>query len=272
MTSTTLHSIVLHSDGGLGNRLRPLLSLLDICANNKNIELKCICNQNQWCNADISKLFRNIEPISIENVDDKSLLFLHHCDNHSTLSQYSFLDKFKQTDKIRLSDNMVVSTPFWVTENRQHIPQRFSEIIRTDIRGRCCELKNDFQLGKHVIGCHLRGTDLMDHGRIHQIINLILSETDKSFFVCSDMEEYETLFSNAGHVKTLKKSSYVKKQNDQLGHWENNILRDENSVVDGLIDMCLLSFCDTSNPNYHSFVGSTFLDVAQSISGWELSK
>ena len=112
----------------------------------------------------------------------------------------------------------------------------------------------------------------MDHGRINQIINLILSETDKSFFVCSDMEEYEMLFSNASHVKTLRKSSYVKKQNDQLGKWENNILRDENSVVDGLIDMCLLSFCDTSNPNYHSFVGSTFLDVAQSISGWELSK
>ena len=88
------------------------------------------------------------------------------------------------------------------------------------------------------------------------------------FFICTDNENVDKMFDNVSNVIKLEKQSYTKLYDDRKS-WRLNCLRDDDSVKDALIDLCILSMCNTENNNYHTIPDSTFLDVSRKISGWE---
>jgi hypothetical protein len=277
-------SLIINCHGGLGNRLRPLLSGISIIDKFKNYKIKIHWVKDRTCDIDYDKLFnQKYSTIKIEEIcllkpyigfiDNNNLKnyqnILKQTGNNS--GQFNIKDKktidilLKNNKNIFIDENNYISSSF-ITTNLY--PKIFKSIIKNDIYNNILSTKNNLQLNKSIIGCHLRGTDVFHIDKINLIFNKITNNTTDKFFVCSDMKMLESKFKNHENVILYEKKSYVK-MNNINNSWNCNCLRDEASVIEALIDICCLSFCNISNNDYHSHIISTFLNIARIINGWE---
>ena len=271
---------ILWCDDGLGNRLRPLLSLMSM-----NAVMKIIWPKNRVCDID-SKLVINF-PTDGVNYLSKAVRVVTHYNAQeiaqkdnlpSNCSPLKELVTFCKDAAVRYNgvdipnvhekDVLITSPFFFRGTNYSILPKMFVKLIRREILQGALDVKHQYSLGNWVVGCHLRAADVMNSERINSIISKISQNTSKRFFVCSDMKEIEDALSCYPHVIRIEKIAYITKVKELSG-WGKNCFRSEETIIPALIDLCCLSFCNTTDSSYHSYPHSTFLDVANRVSGWE---
>jgi hypothetical protein len=100
-------------------------------------------------------------------------------------------------------------------------------------------------ISSEILGIHARGTDFIEEnlkGYIKIINDYIAFDSMIKILFCSDNGKWETKIHSKfpNNVIIRKKNSYIKRKNIFL-NWVNNIHRSETSVIEGLIDIHLLS-------------------------------
>lgn len=277
-------SLIISMNGGLGNRLRPLLSAISINNHFKNYVIQVFWCKNRTCDTYYNTLFN--ENISTIEIDEICALkpYIGFIDYNDLKSYQNILKQpnnnsgvFNVRDKQAIDNLLCSNKNIFIDENNfiqssfvntRLYPQIFYSILKEDIRNNILNIIHTLQLDKSIIGSHLRGTDLLDKNRVDSISNKIINNHNQKYFICSDMEDLELNFQNYKHIIRYNKKSYVKKLHINK-KFARNCLRDEDSVIDALIDMCCLSCCNIENKYYHSYPESTFLEIAKRINGWE---
>jgi hypothetical protein len=275
--------LIISGNGGLGNRIPVILSTLSIQSSTE-YKVRILWLENRVCDIKYNKLFNNenilialpeickIKP-KIGSMDynnlKKHLNILHEPNNNTGKfnARSNLLDVYlKQKDSIFVDENSPLKSSF---VDINSFPKIFSQIINKDLRDLIIDTKNKLKLNKHIIGCHIRATDYANFSRINNIINNIIKQKDTKFFVCSDDKKVEDILSQYSHVTIYHKREYVTRYVKDKPSYISNCYRSEISVIDALIDMGCLSFCNTTDNNYHSVPHSTFLTCARMISGWD---
>ena len=293
---------ILSDHGGLGNRLGPILS--GVSVNEKvNARIRFFWGQDETCDIPFGRLFdSSLTSLSVEEICEiKPYLFLQtgNIMNFFPELQKKMIGgknysgevrKFgprrdllaqEALQKLRGGESVFVDTshPLRLKEcDFSHFPRIFSEIISGELLSEALKIKDKLGLNKNVIGCHMRGTDkgqrLDNKGRIdvwRGVLAAAEANKDKKFFVCSDEKRYEDKVAHCKNIIKFDKTSYptlIKQRTDNRS-WQRNIHRGEQSVVEALMDMCCLSFCDLSNAQLAPR-RTTFVGTARLISGWEV--
>jgi len=273
--------LIIALNGGLGNRLRPLLSAISMLEN-IDYKLRIFWIRNRTCDIDYEEIFEENDKISQISLNE--ILELQPYVGfkyYNSLNQYLNLFKnnlrFNVDDKskidflinskenIFIDHNNIIPSSFL---NTSLFPKIFKIILKKSIVNEIFKLKCNLNLNKSIFGCHLRGTDVYHVKKINLVIKKINDNKNYKFFICSDMEDLENKVKNNDNVVIHSKNSYVKLQNNKR-NWKYNCLRDSESVIEAITDLSLLSFCNIENNDYHSYPVSTFLHVSRLISGWE---
>lgn len=239
-----------YCDGGLGNRLGSLVGAMHL-SQRTNSELVVLWPKTRWCDAEFIDFF---EPTlkyitcesNVENLIKKNDITL--CDTHIEYSiknvrhvypEKDMAETFKKNEKILHSNN----TPYSF-QSDEEISNLLSILrIKTEI----IKIVNKFvtynQIDDNVVGLHIRKTDheVLPDSFYYQFIE---NNFDKKIFICSDDEKIENeLTKKYPNTISRKKISYVRKYEE--GDWRIgdsfNVYRDKNSVIDGFIDMLILS-------------------------------
>ena len=247
-----------------------------------NYKIRVFWVKNRTCEIDYNKLFNDkYSTIEIEEVCDLKP-FIGFIDSNNLKKYQNILKQnnsgcFNTKDKKAIDSLLINNRNIFIDENNfisssyiNHLlyPKIFSSILKKDIYNNIIVIKNDLQLNKSIIGCHLRGSDEFHINKINSIFYKIKNDSKNTFFLCSDMEMLESEFLKNKNVLVHNKKSYVKKNCDN-NEWVQNCLRDETSVIEALSDICCLSFCNIDNDEYHSYPVSTFLEIARVINGWD---
>lgn len=274
--------IVYYFDGGLCNRLRPLLSLYS----ESNEPLNIIWPDSQGCACEANKILKNVNIVNNMNLDEFDEIYSENPRHHieSLVTKTKPANTFWRKDilkhkvvysnkEVNVSNSekkcLVLKYPFFLKKTDfKKIPEAFSNVILEKILYNALDLKKSLNLNDDVIGCHLRATDLSNSIKLKNIINLIKIKHSTRFFICSDNQNVEHQFDEIDNVITYHKNSYVKMNSGNTG-WHKNCLRDEVQVYEAIIDICLLSFCNISDNSYHTVPESTFIDTARNVKGWE---
>jgi hypothetical protein len=273
------------NDGGLGNRLLPMLSSL-IIAKKTGYNYRSFWQKNRTCDIDLEKLFNleKLHPITLEeicetkphitkikNLQTKKYVrdTLYKPENNSGFFDLSkdFDELIKKGKDVYFDFHHVIPS---ASNDRSLFPKEFSNILRQDIKTKILKLKEDLGLDKNTIGAHIRGTDVRGL-KITKVIERIKKNQTSNFFICSDEKEFEDELKGRSNVAMCPKQHYVEKFDDK-NTFRRNCNRSEDQVMGALIDLACLSFCDLSDGGYHSRAQSTFLYSAKIISGWENSQ
>lgn len=237
-------------DGGLGNRLGSLVGAMHLCERIGS-ELVILWPKTRWCDAEFIDFFEPSQKYITCESDVKKIVqrnAISICDTHikhdlpnlrHIYPENDSFESFGKYEKILHSNN----TPYhFMDEDR--ISSLLSKLkINKNILERVSKFVLENKIDDSVLGLHIRKTD-------HQLLpdsfyyNFIESQQDKKIFVCSDDEKIENdLSSKYENIITRKKQSYVQKY--QVGDWrigdEFNVYRSKNSVIDGFVDMLILS-------------------------------
>ena len=137
------------------------------------------------------------------------------------------------------------------------ISKQLKSLKVTDyIKNKIDDFVDKYKIDKTVIGVHARGTDFTNESLsnyIGIIQNIILNNSERKILFCSDNVEWEMNIKNQfpENVIIRQKKDYVKKFNDSLG-WVNNVYTSEESTIEGLVDIYLLSKTNFSHYNSES--------------------
>jgi hypothetical protein len=255
-----MKELIAFCDGGLGNRMGVLVGGL-LFAQKLNRTLKISWPKNTWCGCGFADIFKadinvyedNINEVFSQNLDHTFLIHENQT-GHSISKQFSpneqSLEILKKSD-----DNRVIYY-------HNSIPGFFSEqeIINAldfyKINDPVVQEVNSFCISKSidnsVLGIHLRKTDygnLVDENSLELQIK---ENVNNKFFICSDDQLTEHKFAEYSNVIVRLKNNYVEKLNTEIG-WNGNIVdmegrsfgfninRPKDSVIDGFVDMLILS-------------------------------
>lgn len=271
-----MRKIFILCDGGLGNRLCSLLGGM-ITADLLNIsEFEILWPETIYCNCKFEKLFANKFLINNSEIDiflKKNLdnIYLTHL-NIDNLKEYKypFSHSIDSINTIRNMNQDVIYghcsfSSFMKTED---IIKKLKTIkINKEIRIKVNDFCEKNKIDDKVIGIHLRRTDFKYNINDNQkFIDIIKSKPRCNFFVCSDDKETEELFKNLKNVILRPKNKYVEKLksdknwvddfNNQGVQIKYNVNRIEEAVIEGFIDMLVLS---RTNLKEYKSVGSFYL-------------
>jgi hypothetical protein len=266
-------------DGGLCNRLNTLffgLILRKRFCHAWEVAWPC----NSWCGAPLEKLFDldisvHNKPITYYKEHEKKFgILIHYNDGNfdtnlvtfntgfSTYSQYEFylnshdnvfyynnlIPNFVSLDEIRQGiDTLKISSPIFERANT------------------FCQSNN---IDETVYGIHIRKTDFGDRVNDEELFRIVSTKPSR-FFVCSDDEEVNNRFATLPNCSVFKKTHFPQKRlesaswtdwtTDSEGrNYPYNIDRSEESVIEGLIDLLILSRTQLVDSSPHS----TFLKMA----------
>lgn len=271
--------IINYCSGGLGNRLKPLLS--SMCyANKTNRDFSICWNPFMRCRASFNDLFFNGIPnlpfSVLENLEDvviysNSDAADYECELNKTDSLQKLYRKYpikpissiKEIHKETCENIIIFSNQFLngiTREENRHAFQKLIPITKIN------KMVKDFpiKLDKKWIGCHIRGTDFnlsVDYYFL-KLFELYKNDSSIRFFICSDSREYEAqLKSSFPTIEFREKINYVSK-GDNSKSWNNNVESPIESIQEALVDLYLLSKTDIKifHPN------STFADLALTLS------
>ena len=277
-------------NGGLGNRLRPILSM--IAANELKQDVFHLWLNNTSCGCDIGDIL-DLEHI-ISEVPNGYTFVSHLPLSNTTQDKYinsncitipemvNKAGEYKMYNGQTLAPvvreaaqgkDVMFSSCFWYKCPMYKIHETFSKILRKDIAEKIIAIAKDLCLDKRIIGCHLRCTDIYSQTilkKLDDIRQVIQSTPNMKYFICSDQEDISQTFETFPNVIMYHKQNFVKKSQPSSTWQRGNFDRDKDSIVDAVVEMGLLSMCFL-NHGLHTSPESTFLDVARAISGWQAS-
>jgi hypothetical protein len=273
-------NLLIFCDGGLGNRINALASGLAV-ARYFGLTYCVHWPTNNWCAAPFHRIFANRLNVSSESISqlkgklEDAVMLLHDEIASNTLgvkfeSAYRF-ESLQDFGDLALQKSKTIFyypavIPNWIPEDLVNQELKF--------------LKFDFHIVKEVkkfifqtlsgpfYGLHLRRTDL-NVGLIDlEVFNLAQSHPKATFFVCSDEPAAERLA--AGHPNVFHRAKkyqierktasadWLAPTHDDDGRlYYGNIQRNEESVVEGAIDMLILAHSTIVGSS-----GSTFQKIA----------
>lgn len=270
-------------DGGLCNRLNVLIFGL-ILREKYGHTWEVAWPKNTWCGAGFNKLFDldsvvHEHPITYYKNHEREFHFLIH-ENQGNFSEdlvkynTDFTDYTLYEQFLNLHDNV-----FYYN----NLIPRFANL--SDIQSGIKSLKINREIyekadgfcrsngiDETVYGLHIRKTDFGDKIDDEELFRVVSTSAAK-FFVCSDAEEVNNRFAQLPHCSVFKKNHFPTKRLEDAHwlHWNTdaegrkfpfNIDRSEESVVEGLIDLLILSKTQLVNTSH-----STFLNMAGIFKG-----
>ena len=122
------------------------------------------------------------------------------------------------------------------------------------------------------VGIHLRNTDFHDNEKtkFDQIESLVKRNSGINYFICSDDKELEERFIKNDNAFAYPKVKYVEKLTDD-GGWRDtvvdddgkeysfNIERSDESVIDAMVDLLILSKSTILNTSESTFLRTALL-------------
>ncbi len=265
-------------DGGLANRLNALVFAL-ILERRFGHEWRISWPLNNWCGAPLESLF--VPPLPH---DELSLTHFRHEDTRCMLMQENQLDFPAERlvlhrdlhgfhDYQRLLDapagivyfhNLI---PSWVDAAEVHTTLR-SLGLASDVQSRAWAFCQQQRIDAGVVGVHIRKTDFGDAVNDGAIFDAMKKSAHRHF-VCSDDAEVNRRFATLPNCDVFEKSHFPEKR-EKAAAWLHltadddgrtfpyNIERSGASVVEGLIDLLILSRTELVATS-----GSTFLAMAR---------
>lgn len=252
-----MRSLICYAAGGLGNRIFPLASAIEY-AKVSNRKLYLYWPRDIRCDGD----FKDLYDENISLVDDS---FLHNLNDQETryyikdpasasndLSLYGrgFLSskpshhrEIRQDPSANNIQNLLVCSNHFLNE----VPREVSEdrvrklLIKPHIKDSVEVISKKLELGKHVVGMHLRGTDFPAPGGWEQCI-VTASQQGKKVFICSDDRALEQRAKDKfpNDVILREDKQYVHKHNPAISSWRNNVYTSPESLEDSIKDLYLL--------------------------------
>jgi hypothetical protein len=251
--------IINYSSGGLGNRLIPLSCIMELCEK-LDRKVGVVWPETIRCMGQFKNLFSNeITEIKINNLNPSETViytnkdFITHdasLNNNNDLLNLSYLCEVKDLNRLNeiySEDKKYIliyhNTSFLEINS---ISKQLKSLKVTDyIKNKIDDFVEMYKIDKTVIGVHARGTDFI-HENISNYIqiikNILLNNPKSKILFCSDSVEWESYIKNQfpENIIIRQKKDSVKKLNDNLG-WINNVYTSEESTIEGLIDIYLLS-------------------------------
>lgn len=260
MSNESTHTVL--CDGGLSNRLNALIFSL-ILKEKYNQPWKISWPINNWCGASFKSLFSTRLV-----VNDYSLSYHRNNENNYTLILHENQAKFTE-EMINYQSNLKCYQDYELLLKQNKpvlyyhnlIPgfANFEEIklalenisIDDEIYLRARDFCFRNEIDDTTIGIHIRKTDfgnLVDESAIYEFVK----KSSKRFFVCSDDEVTNMKFSQLENCSVFKKTQFPSKIENNFGFqhitidnegrvFSSNINRSEQSVIEALIDLLILS-------------------------------
>ncbi len=265
-------------DGGLANRLNALLFAL-ILKRRFGHEWRISWPLNNWCGAPLEALF--VPPLPHDTL---SLTHYRQHDARTMLMQENQLDfpperlvlhrdlhgfddyrKHLDTNSgIVYFHNLI---PAWVEPAEVHATLR-SLRLAPEVEARAWAFCEQQSIDASVVGVHIRKTDFGDAVNDGAIFDA-MGKSPKRHFVCSDDALVNRRFATLPNCAVFEKSHFPEKR-EKAAAWQHlsvdddgrsfpyNIERSGASVVEGLIDLLILSRTELIATS-----GSTFLAMAR---------
>jgi hypothetical protein len=275
--------LMIFCDGGIGNRINALVSGLAL-AGHFNLDYRIYWPENNWCQAGFFDIFQNEHPVSqlsikgLRGTLSSAVVLLHDEIAADSLGvsfqsayEYESPDDFYSRcmhvgDRIFFYPALI---PSWIPGNdvttelkklrfTDHIQQQVTKFVRQN-------------LGRPFHGLHLRRTDLNVGLSDQEVMSLVRRHPDELFFVCSDDPHSEALACAHPNVRARAKTSHVtrkyedeewlsKSLDDDDRSYFGNIFRGKDSVIEGVIDLLILSHSEIVG-----YSGSTFQKIARTL-------
>jgi hypothetical protein len=262
--------IFVFCDGGLGNRLNSLIGGL-VIAESYNLKPIICWPENNWCGCSFEDLFDNQFDTIKEDVfyffkEESENLFLSITDNGIKLKNYLEPNDhgFESIKQIN-SDVVYYHNKIPKNLNQDKVKKFVSFLkVKESILKIVRRFIKENAIDKRTKGIHIRKTDSSNQLDSHQLFENIKNDRNTRYFVCSDDEETEDMFSKLNNVSVFKKTSYVQKLND--GEWRQptkdtsgrifdfNIDRPKQSVIEAFVDLLILSKTNISVKNKSTFL------------------
>ena len=251
--------LLIFCDGGLGNRLGVIVGGF-IIAKYLAREPKIIWPENTWCGCNFLDLFEtsfeidnsNINEVFNQNLNNICLIHENQTKHHIERQYYPSKENIDILQACNDPDILYYhnSIPDFIQEH-ECLEVLNALKIKKEIIDNVMQFCNQKDITNNVQGIHFRKTDygnLIDENNIEK--NIMYSS--KKFFICSDDKETELKFLKYKNVIIRHKQNYVDKLNASGGwndnivdlegrHFRFNVNRSKDAVIDGFIDMLILS-------------------------------
>ena len=270
-------------DGGLCNRLNALIFAL-ILKRRFGGEWSISWPRNNWCGAAFERLFTSALPVdelTIEDYkarEDRCLLLMHENQVgfaaerliiNKTLTSY---EQYGQLLAGARSDGLDVVyfnslLPPFVSDDEVRDALALLD-LNAEVAGVAGRFVAEHGIDASTIGLHIRKTDFGDAVDDQALFTQVQGHA-RRFFVCSDDAAVNRRFAALPNCAVFEKTAFPEKLEDAAGwqHWTTdaegrrfpfNINRGDVSVVEGLVDLLILSRTEIVVTS-----GSTFLSTAR---------
>lgn len=266
-------------DGGLCNRLNILIFILILREKYGHI-WELVWPKNSWCGAAFNKLFDLDVDVTDRSITyfkehERDFTFLIHenqgnfsddlINYNASFSEYSQYGLFLNShDNVFYYNNLL---PSFV--NMDDIKKVIHDLkINEKIFDTATLFCMDNSIDETVYGLHIRKTDFGDKVNDKELYQLVSTRAAR-FFVCSDDAEVNARFSQLPNCSVFQKCYFPQKRLKSANwlHWNIdaegrtfpfNIERSEEAVIEGLIDLLILSrttLVKTSSSTFLSMAG-----------------
>lgn len=241
-----------YCDGGLGNRLGSLLGGLYL-SKKLNYDYEIFWVNTRWCSCPFDDLFEptlKFQEGTLTDIFSKndSCLYLTHDfgfrpPSHVKSISFVMMNNLNYDEfpcNIVYNNNLFPS--FIGIETNINLLKELK--INNKILNRVKNFVEENNIDENTVGLHVRRTDNPNKLDDKVYIDVINKNLDKKVFLCSDDEDVENRFSQFSNVIVHKKNNYVQKvtqDSDWTSDNGTNIFRQRDAVIDGFVDMLILS-------------------------------
>ncbi len=266
-------------DGGLSNRLNALLFALVLKRHFKH-DWSISWPINNWCGAPLESLFVPPLPVdshSLKHYRERSSALMLMQENQLDFPKprlvlhqhlpglHAYAELLNRPQESVYFHNLI---PVWADAADVHAAVRSLELA-PDVAQRARAFCDTHAIDRQVIGLHIRKTDFGDRIDDEALFDEVSRSTQQRYFVCSDSADVNRRFTQLPNCDVFEKTAYPEKVQAHAGwlHWTTdadgrnfpyNIERGAQSVIEGLIDLLILSRTEMRVTS-----GSTFLAMAR---------
>ena len=260
-------------DGGLGNRFNSLLGGLWLC---KILDASPIL---WWpiknnCACEFNDIFSNDLPVVTKHTNT----IYDNYQNFFFLAHTKLIDQIPNNhlhphNKTNIYNSILTSKDIVYMHNKLEryiddeifYDQLCSLNIQNNILERVLNFCRDNKINRKIKGIHIRKTDGALRFDEDKMLEHIKNTKKITYFVCSDDKETEDRFNTLKNVIINPKQNFVEKLTG--GSWRTNvidsegrkskynIMRSKEAIIEGFIDMLILSRTNIIVNNKSSFLG-----------------
>lgn len=264
-----MKNLFIYCDGGFGNRFNSLIVGL-ILSKLGNFNPVIMWPKTSACGSSFKKIFENDYDV-IEKTLDYFYPIVNSCAFAMHGNFLNFNTEIFNCNNIKSIDNILQYYKFTNKEFFVYNNDRIPDCITLDlikevyislgikINTKLLDVANNFIEKNNLnnfYGIHLRDTDfhqIDDMSRYDKYYDMVSNDKSKKYFVCSDNKLLEQKFNELPNVFIRNKTQYVEKLNDN-SQWANNVNRPEDSVLEAIVDLLILSKSDIIKTSESSFL------------------